>query len=97
MRTARLARQAWEALFALVDDDISSVAREEETAVERAALDALIEEMEQEWVAAQRVETWRVSRDLTDQRRARRAHRRADREALRLLPVQVGRPDDEAA
>jgi hypothetical protein len=99
MRSARItSREAVEALFPLVDDSISTVAREEEMRVERAEIDALVEEMECEWVSADVAESFRVSRDMTDQVRARRAHRRAARVALRSLPVRVADlGDGEAA
>ncbi|QRP46903.1 hypothetical protein [Amycolatopsis sp. FDAARGOS 1241] len=74
---------ATRALFALVDDQISGVAREEDMAAEVAEIDALVQDAEREWIAADLEESFRVSRDLTDQVRARRAHRRADRAALR--------------
>jgi hypothetical protein len=68
---------------AYLDDD---AAREEHAAGERAEVDALIEQAESEWAAADRAEQARVSRTFTDQPRARRAHRRADRTVLRKLP-----------
>ena len=105
MKTARITnQQASEALFPLVDDSISTVAREEEMAAETAAVDALIDEAvgdripeiealieaaEREWIAAGLEESFRVSRDLTDQVRARRAHRRVGREVLRALPSRL--------
>lgn len=93
------------ALQAQLDEDISAVAREEEAFVERAEieaalaaewgdqatdLDSLVEEWERVWSAADRTESWRVSRDMTDQVRARRTHRRADRSAMRSLPLHRG-------
>ncbi|MFD4251941.1 hypothetical protein ACFWQL_19595 [Amycolatopsis thermoflava] len=84
MKFARITSpEALDALFPLVDEDISAVARDEAVAAELAEIDALIEEAEREWAAAEQVEAYRVSRELTDQVRARRATRRAAREALR--------------
>ncbi|GAA3831688.1 MULTISPECIES: hypothetical protein [Amycolatopsis] len=89
---------AREALFPLVDDDIMATTVAEDAAAEAAEIDALIEqalgpdfaeidalidEAEREFEAAEQVETFRVSRELTDQVRARRTARRATREALR--------------
>ncbi|WP_431900822.1 hypothetical protein [Amycolatopsis thermoflava] len=91
MKFARITSpEALDALFPLVDEDISAVARDEAVAAEVAEIDALIEEMEREWAAAERVEAFRVSRELTDEVRARRAMRRASREALRSLAVRAG-------
>lgn len=87
------------ALFALVDDEITSVAWEEQMAMERAEVDAavaaelgdlaevdaLVDAAEREWTTADLDETWRLSRGMTDQPRARRTRRRADRSAMRLL------------
>lgn len=94
MKTARITNQhATEALFPLVDDLISNVAREEEMAAEIAEIDALVEEAEREWIAADLEESFRVSRDLTDQVRARRTHRRVGREVLRSLPSRLDMAD----
>ncbi|WP_435060627.1 hypothetical protein [Amycolatopsis thermoflava] len=91
MKFARITSpEALDALFPLVDEDISAVARDEAVAAEVAEIDALIEEMEREWAAAERVEAFRVSRELTDEVRARRAMRRASREVLRSLAVRAG-------
>jgi hypothetical protein len=95
MKTARITSpNATEALFPLVDDLISTVAQEEEMAAEVAEIDAAVEEAEREWAAAARAEVFRVSRDLTDQVRARRAHRRVGRVVLRSLPRQFGAPGE---
>ncbi|GAA5158033.1 hypothetical protein [Amycolatopsis dongchuanensis] len=84
MKYARITSPtAVDALFPLVDEDISAVARDEEIAAEVAEIDALIEEAEREWAAAERVESFRVSRELTDLVSARRAVRRVTREVLR--------------
>lgn len=82
-------RQAIQALRPLLDDDIAAVAIEEQAAAEATELDAVIEQAEREWAVAARTETARVSRMFTDQPRARRAHRRADRTVLRMLPGQL--------
>ena len=79
-------RRVARALRPLLDDDVTSAAIDEHAAGESAEVDALIEQTEREWAAAERTETARVSRMFTDQPRARRAHRRADRTVLRLLP-----------
>lgn len=79
-------RQAVHALRSMLDDDIADVAAEEHAAVETAEIDVLIEQAERDWAAAERAETARISRMFTDQPRARRAHRRADRTVLRALP-----------
>ncbi|MFD4191386.1 MULTISPECIES: hypothetical protein [Amycolatopsis] len=84
MKFARITSpEAVDALFPLVDEDISAVMRDEEIAAEVAEIDALIEEAEREWAAAERVESFRVSRELTDLVSARRAVRRVTREVLR--------------
>jgi hypothetical protein len=82
-------RRAVLALRPLLDDDIADVAIQEHAAKETAEIDALIEQAEQEWAAAERTKTARISRMFTDQPRARRAHRRADRTVLRTLPGQL--------
>jgi hypothetical protein len=73
----------------MLDEDITDVAAEEHAAVEAAEIDVLIEQAERDWAAAERTETARISRMFTDQPRARRAHRRADRTVLRMLPGQL--------
>lgn len=78
-----------DALRLLLDDDVAGVAAEEHAAAEAAAIEVLIERAEREWTAAERTETARLSRMFTDQPRARRAHRRADRTVLRALPGQL--------
>lgn len=82
-------RRAVHALQTLLDDDIATVAADEHAAGESADVEALIEQAEREWAAAARSESARVSRRFTDQPRARRAHRRADRTVLRMLPDQL--------
>ena len=105
MKSVRItSREAVEALFALVDDDVSTVAREEEQAAEVAEIDALIvqelgdlaevdglvEEAERVFAAAEAAESFRVTRELTDPVRGRRAHRRTDRAVLRGLATEAG-------
>ncbi|RBM22008.1 hypothetical protein DI005_07950 [Prauserella sp. PE36] len=53
------------------------------------AIDALIEEVDRELANEQHTVTVRVERSFTDARRARRAERRAGREALRSLPARI--------
>jgi hypothetical protein len=101
MKFARIASTAAvDALFPVLDDDISAVQREEDMAAEITYIDRLIEEVDHELVAEEHTETVRLTRDFTDQRRARRAHRRADRAVLRSLPVRMEvaeLPESEAA
>lgn len=88
MDTARIAdRQAREALAALVDEDITAVLEEEAMAAEVAYIDRLIEEVDRELVAQERTALVRVTHRFTDEVRARRAYRRAERDVLRTLPV----------
>jgi hypothetical protein len=88
-------RRVVHALRPLLDDDIAAVAVEEHAAAEATEFDAVIEQAEREWAAAERTETARISRMFTDQPRARRAHRRADRTVLRMLPDRL-RPHSAA-
>jgi hypothetical protein len=104
MKSVRISREAVAALFALVDEDISAVVWEEEMAAEVAEIDALIvqelgdlagvdglvEEAERVFAAAEAAESFRVTRELTDPVRARRAHRRTDRVVLRGLAADAG-------
>lgn len=94
MRTARItSRQASEALFPLVDEDISTVVREEEMAAEVAEIDALIEEVDRELAAEADAAAHRALRPFTDVERARRSQRRTVRDALRSLPVRIEAAD----
>lgn len=87
MEFARIAdRQARAALALWSDEDITAVHEEEVMAVEVAYIDRLIDEVDRELVAQERAELVRMTRRFTDQVRARRAHRRADRAAVRSLP-----------
>ena len=105
MRTAQItSREAIEALFPLLDEEISTVAREEEHAAEvaeidalvagepgdLAELDALIAEADGVFAAAEAAAVFRVAHELTDPVRARRAHRRTDRAVLRGLATEAG-------
>lgn len=74
---------------ALADDVVFAVQEEEEMAREVAEVDALFESVERELADDERTEQFRVLRDCTDQVRARRARRRADRAAVRSLPVRL--------
>lgn len=51
--------------------------------------DTEFESIERALAADERTEQVRLSRAMTDQVRARRARRRADRAAVRLLPVRL--------
>jgi hypothetical protein len=86
-------RSVAEALMPQLDDDIATVATEEAAAAESAEIDALVEEAEREWSAAEQRETTRVARMFTDQTRARRTRRREDRTVLRMLPARLDVPD----
>lgn len=101
MEFARIAdRQAREVLAVLADPDVSAVAKEEEMARERAEVEALLQEVDRELAGQVRTESQRVNREVRGQARA---CRRADREVLRSLPVQLERGvategvEDEAA
>ncbi|GAA5115935.1 hypothetical protein [Haloechinothrix salitolerans] len=80
---------ASEALAALGDDVVCAVQREEDMAAEIARIDALLEEADRDLACDERAESVRISRVATDQVRARRARRRADREVLRALPTRL--------
>jgi len=69
------------------DDVVCAVEREEEMAAEIARIDALLEEADRDLVREERTESVRITRVATDQVRARRARRRADREVLRALAL----------
>ncbi|MEU3274509.1 hypothetical protein ABZ639_27005 [Saccharomonospora sp. NPDC006951] len=86
MKTTRISSpEALEALFPLVDEDISTVAREEEMAVEVAEIDALIEAVDRELVAELEVAGSPSRRVFADVERVRRSQRRTVRDALSLL------------
>lgn len=103
MKTNQMTSRVVRVAVSLLDEDFVRVAREEEQAAEiaeidelvteelgdLAELDALVEEADGLFSAAEAAETFRVSRELTDPARARRAHRRADRKALRSLPMRL--------
>lgn len=90
MRQVRISDQAaMDVVAALGDDVVFAVEKEEEMAKEIAEVDALLESVDRELVADERTETVRITRDTVGQVRARRARRRADRVALRSLPVRL--------
>lgn len=93
MKFARIAdRQAAEAVALLDDEVVCAVAEEEAMAAEVAEIDRLIDEVDQELAVQERTEQVRVSRAFTDQVRAQRSRRRADREVLRALPPRLPVP-----
>jgi hypothetical protein len=63
---------------------------------EDAEIVRLLEQVDRELAAEQRKEGSRIDRNFTDQRQARRAHRRAARLALRSLPIQLDASDSSA-
>ncbi|PXY32114.1 hypothetical protein [Prauserella muralis] len=86
MKTARItSRQARESVDLAFDQDIWSVTKEEEMAAEVAEIDALIDEVDRELAAEAGAAASRALRPFTDVDRARRAQRRAVRDALALL------------
>lgn len=88
MKTARITdQQAIDAMTRLADDLVSAVVEEEVMAAEVACIDRMIDEVDQELAAQERTERVRLSRSYTDQVLAQRARRRAERVALRALPV----------
>lgn len=94
MKHGRIAStEAARVVFTLTDDDVSAVQREEhqaaQAAEEVALVDRLLEQIDHELIAQQRAEHVRLSRAFTDQVRARRAQRRADRAVVRTLPAQL--------
>ncbi|SFJ76821.1 hypothetical protein SAMN05421835_108194 [Amycolatopsis sacchari] len=96
MRNVRITSEAAsEVLFAQLDEDIAEVVREDEVAAEVAEIDALVEQAEREWAAADRA-----------RERDARVRRRSDREVLRGLheavafstaPVMLGGYEGQAA
>lgn len=103
MRTAQISRRQAEASFDVEasEDDIfaaqwwaaTSFEREQIARESEMEIDRLIEEVDRELAAEARVEGARLLLDLTDQRRPRRARRRAERVALRALPTQIALSD----
>jgi len=99
MEFARItSAEAREALFPLVDDDITAMVLADDAAAKAAEIDALIEQelgpdfaeidalveqAERDFAAVEQVGSFRVAHELTDPVRARRTTRRATREALR--------------
>lgn len=109
MRTGYTTRRQAEAAFEGLDVDENDVsARQDGLAAafsaaelgqssdDEADIDRLLEQIDRELAAEQRTESYRITRDFTDQRQARRAHRRAARLALRSLPTQLDSPDSSA-
>lgn len=97
METARITNAS--ARDALELADLRASAREIETdglmspdGYTEADVDQVLEEVDRELAAAERIEWARVSRSFTDQIRAQRAKRRAARVALRSLPVRLDAP-----
>lgn len=91
MKTARISDPvARKALAVLSDDIVSADQKEAQMAREIAEVDALLEEIDRDLAADTRLELVRLTHDATDQVRARRARRRADRAALRTLPGRLG-------
>lgn len=95
MKTARITdQQAIDAIAPLADDLVFAVQEEEEMAVEVAYIDRLIDEVDRDLAAQERAEQVRLTHRFTDQVRARRALRRAEREVLRTLPVRLDEPPE---
>jgi hypothetical protein len=59
-----------------------------------AEIDRLLEDVDRELAAQERTEKVQLAHRFTDQVRARRMHRRADREVLRALPVRIEVPPE---
>jgi hypothetical protein len=78
-------RQAREALWSVLDDDISAVQQEEDMANEIAEIDRLLESVDRELAAEQRTERARFAVDASDGQWVRRARRRSQRNAVRSL------------
>lgn len=101
MEFARIADpQARSAFEVWADDDITAVQKEEDMAAEVAYIDRLIAEVDRELANQERAEQVRIKHRFTDQRRARRAHRRAEGGVLRSLPDRLAPPragESEAA
>ncbi|MPY82593.1 MAG: hypothetical protein GEV00_04580 [Actinophytocola sp.] len=97
MKFARITHPQASAVLAELGDDLVSAEREEELmAAEVAEIDRLIDEVDRELAAQERIEAVRVSRAFTDARRQRRVRRRADRELLRALPERLDVPAADA-
>jgi len=76
---------AAQAVAAVSDETVSAAHEEELMAAEVAEIDRLIDEVDRDLAAQERTESVRITREVTDQVRARRARRRANRELLRAL------------
>jgi hypothetical protein len=113
MRTGYTTRRQAEAAFDGLDADEEDVsARQDSWAAtldtvelghppdQEAEIDRLLAQVDHELAAELRTESYRTTREFTDQRQAHRAHRRAARLALRSLPTQLDAadsPEGEAA
>lgn len=98
MKTARITHPLAVAALAIhTDDDISAAEKDERAAAEVAGVDRLLEDIDRELIAQQRAEHLRLTRAFNDQVRARRAHRRANRAAVRALPTRLVAGPDTAA
>jgi hypothetical protein len=93
MEDARITNRAAVEAFAAAADDAAGFAPDGLLEVD---VDRLIEQVDRELAAAEYVETVRVSRDFTDQRRAHRAQRRGENAVLRLLTGRVDVADLES-
>ncbi|WP_210717333.1 hypothetical protein [Amycolatopsis acididurans] len=90
MKTPRITnRQARAAVDLAFDQDIWMTNKEEEMAAEAAEIDALIDEVDRELAAEARTAGRRILRPFADVERARRAQRRAVRDALSLVEANV--------
>lgn len=90
MEFARIADpQAREAAAVWSDDDIAAARTEIDMAAEVAYIERLIAEVDRELADQERIEQVRVTHNFTDQRQARRAHRRAESGVLRSLPTRL--------
>lgn len=81
--TRRRVREVLELAF---DPDICAVHEEDEMRAERAEIEQILAEVDRELAAEARTEAVRIDRKFADERRARRASRRAERATLRSLP-----------
>ncbi|PRX43846.1 hypothetical protein B0I33_1139 [Prauserella shujinwangii] len=90
MKTGQITdRQAREVVDLAVDVDVCAAQEVDVRYAERDEIERLIEEVDREIAAEQRTASVRLSHEFTDQRRAWRSVRRAEREALRSLPARL--------
>jgi hypothetical protein len=94
MRSAHISRRQVEAMYEGLDDDfdVFAVQEDEIMRTERAEVDRYVEETERLLAQEQRESQYRLGR-FNDASRLRRAHRRADRSVLRLMPARLGMAD----